>query len=98
MLTRFTARITALSHKEIAMSNSIHGHEVMHFMLEQGGSFTKQSLREAVVRHFGDDARFHTCSAEGMTAEQLIDLLEAKGKFVATDSGFNTQSDKICAH
>jgi probable metal-binding protein len=70
----------------------------MHFMLENGGSFTKQSLRDAVVKHFGADARFHTCSAEGMTAEQLIDLLEAKGKFVATENGFNTQSDKICSH
>lgn len=80
------------------MNNSIHGHEVMHFMLENGGSFTKQSLRDAVVQHFGTDTRFYTCSAEGMTAEQLIDLLEAKGKFVATENGFNTQSDKICSH
>ena len=30
------------------MTESIHGHEVMHFMLEQGGSFTKESLRQAV--------------------------------------------------
>ena len=80
------------------MSASIHGHEVMHFMLEQGVSFTKQSLRDAVVQHFGAETRFHTCSAEGMTAEQLIDLLEAKGKFVANHGGFNTQPDKICAH
>ena len=80
------------------MSHSIHGHDVMHFMLEAGGSFTKQSLRDAVEQHFGADTRFHTCSAEGMTAAQLIDLLEAKGKFVASESGFTTQSDKICAH
>jgi probable metal-binding protein len=80
------------------MSQSIHGHEVMHFMVESGGSFTRQSLLAAVLARFGADALFHTCSAEGMNAEQLIDLLEAKGKFVATESGFNTQSDKICSH
>ena len=80
------------------MSESFHGHQVMHFMLENGGSFTKQSLLDAVNTRFGADARFHTCSAEGMTARELIDLLEAKGKFVATDGGFNTQSDRICSH
>ena len=80
------------------MSHSIHGHEVMHFMLESGQTFTKQSLRDAIVQHFGAEARFYTCSAEDMSAEQLIDFLEAKGKFVASDEGFNTRADKICRH
>ena len=80
------------------MTESIHGHEVMHLMLELGGTFTRESLKLAIHERFGSTARFHTCSAEGMTAEQLIDLLEAKGKFIATENGFNTQSDKICSH
>lgn len=80
------------------MSQSIHGHEVMHFMMERGGSFTKQSLREAIVARFGADARFHTCSADNMTAEQLIDFLEARGKFIADANGFNTCADKVCKH
>lgn len=80
------------------MSESIHGHEVLHFMLESGKSFTRESLRDAIAAHFGGSARFHTCSAEGMTAEQLVELLEAKGKFVATDGGFNTHAEKICRH
>ena len=80
------------------MSQSIHGHEVMQFMLESGQGFTKESLREAIIGRFGVDARFYTCSAEGMSAEQLIEFLEAKGKFVSTDSGFNTRADKICSH
>lgn len=80
------------------MSPSIHGHEVMHFMLEQGGNFTRESLKEAITGHFGADARFHTCSAEGMDAAALIDFLAAKGKFVESENGFNTQPDKICNH
>ena len=80
------------------MSQSIHGHEVMHLMMEHGGSFTKQSLREAIVARFGADARFYTCSADDMTAEQLIDFLEAKGKFVADGTGFNTCADKVYKH
>lgn len=81
------------------MSNSVHGHEVMHFMLEQGGQFTKESLVSAVVERFGAETRFHTCSAENMTAAQLVDFLEEKGKFVESASGgFNTEPEKICAH
>lgn len=80
------------------MRQSIHGHEVMHFMMEHGGSFTKQSLREAIVARFGADARFHTCSADGMNAEQLIDFLEARGKFIAEGTGLTANADKICKH
>ncbi|SFN24843.1 probable metal-binding protein [Formivibrio citricus] len=80
------------------MSTSVHGHEVMHFMLEKGGSFTKESLQNAIIERFGADTRFHTCSAEGMTAAELIDFLAAKGKFIEDDAGFNTQPDKICNH
>ena len=81
------------------MSNSVHGHEVMHFMLEkEGEAFSKESLKVAIDARFGADARFHTCSAEDMTAEQLINFLSAKEKFVENGSGFNTQADKICNH
>lgn len=80
------------------MSTSVHGHEVMHFMLDKGGSFTRESLKEAIIGHFGAETRFHTCSAQDMTAEQLIDFLAAKGKFVEDETGFNTQPEKICNH
>jgi probable metal-binding protein len=81
------------------MSNLVHGHEVLHFMLEkEGQGFSRESLRDAIVERFGADARFHTCSADGMTAEQLIDFLSTKGKFVESGNGFNTQAGKICSH
>ena len=64
------------------MNPSIHGHEVLHFMLENEAGFTRQGLKEAIEQRFGIDARFHTCSAEGMNTEALIDFLAAKGKFV----------------
>ena len=80
------------------MNPSIHGHEVMHFMLEKGGSFTRETLEKSIIEHFGADTRFHACSAEGMTAAELIDFLAAKGKFIESDAGFNTQADKICNH
>ena len=39
------------------MSQSIHGHEVMEMMLEEGGHFTRASLREAIEARFGADSQ-----------------------------------------
>lgn len=80
------------------MSQSVHGHEVMHLMLELGGEFTRESLKQAIISRFGAQTRFHTCSAEDMDAEQLIDFLQAKGKFVESAQGFNTREEHICQH
>ena len=76
----------------------IHGHEVMQFMIASGNSFTRESLREAIIGKFGAEARFHTCSSEGMDADGIIQFLEERGKFVAVDGGFTTDPSKICNH
>ncbi len=80
------------------MSDSIHGHEVMHMMLESKTQFTKASLKQAIDQRYGSDAKFHTCSASDLDAAALIDFLAAKGKFIETDDGFNTAEEKICNH
>lgn len=78
--------------------NSIHGHDVMHMMLESDQQFTTESLKSAIGERFGKQARFHTCSAQNLDAEQLIEFLTQKGKFVPTAEGFSTQPEKICNH
>ena len=80
------------------MSNSIHGHEVMHMMLELGGTFTRESLKLAIDERFGASARFHTCSAQDMDAETLIEFLRQRGKFVEAEGVFNTEAERICNH
>jgi probable metal-binding protein len=80
------------------MGDSIHGHEVLHLMLEHGGGYTRESLRDAMIARFGADARFHTCSADDLTADQLIEFLAARGKFVAGEDGFNTHPRNTCNH
>lgn len=77
---------------------SIHGHEVLNMMIASGESYTKESLVLAIENRFGESARFHTCSAENMTAAELVAFLEKKGKFVPVDAGFTTAESKICRH
>jgi len=83
----------------IAVMNQIHGHEVMKMMLGSGKTYTKASLTDEIVRCFGANARFYTCSAENLSPAELVDFLEAKGKFVPSkEGGFNTSADLMCQH
>ena len=66
---------------------SIHGHEVLNMMIESGEQYTHASLEAAIKARFGEQARFHTCSAEGMTAGELVAFLAAKGKFIPSEEG-----------
>ena len=77
---------------------SIHGHEVLNMMIASGESYSTESLVAAIESRFGESARFHTCSAENMTAAELVAFLEKKGKFVPVDTGFTTAESKICRH
>lgn len=77
---------------------AIHGHEVLQMMLEADTAFTTDTLVAAIEAKFGGEARYHTCSAEDMTARELVAFLEARGKFVPSGNGFSTAAEKICSH
>lgn len=79
--------------------DSIHGHDVIEMIQTAGRPFTRSELVTAISGKFGDGARFHTCSAEGMTADELVTFLMAKGKFViAEDAGMTIDPAKVCQH
>jgi probable metal-binding protein len=80
------------------MAEQIHGHEVMKMMIEDGKAYTKAALRSAIAERFGADARFCTCSAENMTAEQLIAFLEGRGKFIVAGGKLRMEAGKMCNH
>lgn len=78
--------------------DSVHGHEVLNMMIESGEHYSTASLEVAIKARFGDETRFHTCSASDLTAGELVAFLAAKGKFIARDDGFSTHESKICRH
>lgn len=78
--------------------NKIHGHEVISMMIASGKTYTRASLTNEIISRFGADARFYTCSADDLTAAELIDFLDSKGKLVPADAGFTTSPDLVCRH
>ena len=74
-----------------------HGHEILHMM--EGNSYeTKEELVKAIIEHFGAEEKFHTCSKEGMNAEELVSFLTERGKFKPAQKGFTVDTTKICNH
>jgi probable metal-binding protein len=83
---------------DACMQKQIHGHEVIHMMTEASQPFTRAALKVAIIAKFGPDARFHTCSAEGMDADGIIDFLQARGKFLPDVAGLAINPAKVCNH
>lgn len=75
---------------------SIHAHKILEMMQEN--DYTEVSLINAIHTQFGQDARFHTCSAQGMDATQIVEFLKNKGKFKAVPTGFTVDKTAICDH
>ncbi len=69
-------------------------------MMEGYSYSTKQDLIDAIIKRFGAAEQFYTCSAEGMTAAELVDFLEARGKFMpaADKEDFTVDITKVCNH
>ena len=77
---------------------SIHGHEVMHLIADAKHALTRDGWIIEIGRKFGPDARFHTCSADNMNAGELLDFLDARGKFVVADGVLSLDAGLICQH
>ena len=77
---------------------SIHGHDVIDMIQQAGRAFSRSELVAAIGEKFGVGARFHTCSAEGLTADDLVEFLSIRGKFVSTDGALAIDASKVCQH
>lgn len=80
------------------MQTQIHGHDVLDMMTASGVTYTRATLTDAIHAKFGPAARYHTCSAEDMTAGQLIEFLAARGKFRGSEDGFTVNAERVCQH
>ncbi len=76
----------------------IHGHEVMQLIFGSKKAFTRESLVEEIVQHFGENTRFYNCSADNMTAKDIVAFFESKGKFSFTDNGMVSNPAGGCNH
>jgi probable metal-binding protein len=58
----------------------IHGHEILHLVLDANPPLTRDQLVARAHQLFGADARYCTCSTQGMTLDELLTFLASRGK------------------
>jgi len=80
------------------MSELIHGHEIIKFISEAGGTFDKFDLKHSIESKYGADTKYYTCTEYDLSASELIDFLESKGKFTVTENKISTSKSKMCSH
>lgn len=68
-------------------------------MMEGNTYENKESLIKAIIDKFGAEELFYTCSAEDLSAEELVDFLYERNKFRVTENGnFTVNTSQICDH
>jgi len=80
------------------MNESFHGHEVMRMIVSAPEPYSRKQLSDAVETQFGQNPRFHTCSAQSMTLDELLQFLSERGKLTEVNGILNVSREDICEH
>jgi len=76
----------------------VHAHEVMKTLLARGQAYTREGLTDAIRKHFGEQARFETCSTKGMSAHELVLFLIHRRKLAQSGDSFQLAAAGSCSH
>ncbi len=77
---------------------SIHGHNLLNHILDLGGSESLTTLRKWAETSHGLDAHYHTCSAQELTYEGLLQFLLERGKIEITGDRIFVIAEHVCTH
>ncbi|MDR2711326.1 MAG: YecH family protein [Burkholderiales bacterium] len=83
---------------ETKEATTVHGHEVIKMVMMSNRRWTRDELVAAIHQKFGADTHFHTCADDDLTADELLDFLESRGKFVDNGEGLTTDGGLACNH
>lgn len=78
------------------MNAEVHGHEILERLIAAGGTMPLSALKAAASRDFGEDARYYTCSARGMTFDGLIGFLLQRSKVAIGDEMVTVRAENMC--
>ena len=79
-------------------TQSIHGHIVLNHILDLGGTESLSTLRQWAEASHGLDARYHTCSAQQLTYEGLLQFLLERNKIEVNGDRICVIAEHVCSH
>ena len=65
----------------------LHVHDILDLINQSSQAYAIADLKQAIVETFGLDARFSSCSVDGMRIDDAVDFLVTRGKFVPKQAG-----------
>ena len=77
---------------------TVHGHDVIDLIRSSREGFTPAALSAEVSKRFGAAATFHTCSAGGMSLDQLLQFLFMRNKIVEREGKLWVVEENVCNH
>lgn len=80
------------------MPTEVHGHAVLHAILDSPEPITREALAAAMAAEHGDNVEYHTCSAAGMDLPGLLEFLLMRGKITETAQGLVAHPEEMCDH
>ncbi len=82
---------------ETQEAQNIHGHAIIHMVHDAPRPFTRDGLRAEVLRRFGAEARFCTCSSSDMSFDELLVFLLLRGKLVEQGGLIAADISQLCS-
>ena len=82
----------------IMTTEQIHGHEIMGLVAKYPEGIATGTLTDIVAQQFGADARFITCSAEGLSLQELLTFLGERDKVQPRDGLVFPGGSPACNH
>jgi len=73
---------------------SVHGHAVLDWIA--ANPLPPEQIQKFLEDHFGSATRFHTCSRQGLSLEELISFFYEKKKICVRDGFVRIVGEHIC--
>ncbi|HMA97123.1 MAG TPA: YecH family metal-binding protein [Polyangiaceae bacterium] len=80
------------------MTQEVHGHEVLERIINAGGVMPLSQLRSSAATAFGTDAQYYTCSARGMSFDDLLGFLVQRQKISVVGENVTVHAESMCQH
>lgn len=77
---------------------AVHGHEIIDLVASHPEGIRLGVLMDSVSERYGRMATFHTCSAHGMTFDELLRFLEDRDKVRITGGVVHAGGSPACDH
>lgn len=78
------------------MPASIHVHEILNHLKQQ--PLSEAALTEWGVAQWGENARFHTCSQQGLSFSEVLEFLRRRKKIFDEMGELSVNTARVCNH